>query len=379
MKKCICSINPYTDIKKLLLQSKGYWKTYITFNSNSIIDKLKTKHYDFILFDIEVSGSFPIETIKNINKQFPNIPVFLFSQTKNNNTIQTVLKYKIKKVFVLPEEEFLIFKFIENFFKRKSDKLCKINTKENFSSLHDILKKQIIGKSEACESLRSFVYTAANSLLPVLLLGETGCGKDLAAKLIHELSFVKNGKFITVNVNTIPESLAESILFGTEKGSFTGAENKNGLFLEANEGTLFLNEMESLNLNMQAKLLDVLESKSVRAVGSSKTKRTEFRLICASNVNLKKMVKQNKFRKDLYYRLDVLRYKIPPLRKRKEDILSLADFYLCKLKKEISADALNKLYLYNWPGNVRELFNCLERAACFSEDEKTIKYRHIEF
>lgn len=379
MKNGIYAVYSVKETDLLTKQAAGLCHIRIVRSSEEVIEALNTKSFDFVLLDIEIGGLFPTEIIKKINRLFPCIPIFLISWSKKNSFAKHILNYRIAGFFNFPADLPLIFSRIENFFVKRTAFLSGRCKKNAYPILNEILEMQLIGKSNACRRLRYFIHLAADSLLPVLLLGETGCGKDLAAKLIHEISDVKDGAFVQVNVNCIPSSLAESILFGTETGSFTGAEHKDGVLLEAHGGTLFLNEMESLDLPLQSKLLDVIETKQIRPIGSAKVKQSDFRLICASNKNLKKLVKQGKFRKDLYFRLDVLHFKIPPLRKRKEDIRPLTEFYLKKLQKSISDTALHKLHLYDWPGNIRELFNCLERAACFSKGEKIIKEYHIEF
>nr|WP_255824494.1 sigma 54-interacting transcriptional regulator [Treponema putidum] len=223
------------------------------------------------------------------------------------------------------------------------------------------------------------MYKASQSKLPVLLLGETGSGKGLAADLIHKLSPIKNKNFLSINVSCIPEELAESFLFGTEEGSFTGAIKKEGVFSEAKGGTIFLDEMETLSMDVQAKLLHVLESGFVRSVGAVTEKKVDFRLIASSNEDLKQMIQEKKFRQDLYYRLDVLRHEIPPLRNRKEDIKYLVYAYLSKINKNIDDEAIAKLRLYNWPGNIRELYNCLNRAGMLAGQEQRIEAQHIQF
>lgn len=379
MKKCICSVYSAGEMEYLIRQTKGAWNISIIRAGENIIEKLDAAVYDFVLLDIETGGLFPTETVNKINGRCPDLPIFLVLHTRAGMFTKPPLQHKIAGCFTFPQDRDIIFKRIENFFAKRKNALGRTFKEGTYPVSDGMLHTRLIGKSNACRALRYFIHTAANSVLPVLLLGETGCGKDLAAKLIHELSAVKQGSFVQVNVNGIPDTLAESVLFGTEKGGFTGAENKTGVFTEAHNGTLFLNEMESLGLHIQSKILDVIENKSVRAVGASKPKKIDFRLICASNKNLKKLVKQKQFRKDLYFRLDVLRFEIPPLRRRKEDILPLTNFYLKKFEKNVSGAAVKKLLLHSWPGNTRELFNCLERAACFSAKERTIKEYHIEF
>ncbi len=211
----------------------------------------------------------------------------------------------------------------------------------------------------------------------VLLLGETGVGKDVVARFIHSLSAVKEGPFIKVNCGAIPENLLESELFGYESGAFTGAKKggKSGLFELADHGTIFLDEIGDLPLSMQVKLLQVIQDKRVSRIGATKSESVDVRIIAATNKNLQQMVREGTFRSDLYYRLNVVPIFIPPLRERRDDILPLA-FHLLGLinnqyscNKEFSPDVYSVLQVYHWPGNVRELQNIIERAVVTSKQE----------
>lgn len=228
-------------------------------------------------------------------------------------------------------------------------------------------------------SLQAFMMAGKVAPLDttVMLLGETGVGKEVFAKYIYSGSRRKNESFIKVNCGAIPENLIESELFGYEKGAFTGADKngKIGLFEAANHGTIFLDEVGELPLRMQVKLLRVLQEKEIERIGSSKPVKVDVRIIAATNRNLEEMVAQKLFREDLYYRLMVFPITIPPLRQRTEDILPLADFFLRELngkyglKKQFCEDACDMMKTYHWPGNIRELRNIVERAVIISTDQ----------
>ncbi len=368
----------------------------VLFNNTNIVKALKKEKKDFILFDIEAGGNFPTDSLREIREKFSqSLPIFIFTHSKSTNLESTFLNYNIEHFFELPNEFTKIIEKVENILDSKENKKEKIYTNniksfetqkrntlfasENSPSYSKDKYEKIIGTSPAVNKLKKFISTAATQDFPILLTGETGTGKSMTAKVIHENSNFKAGKFITVNVSCIPESIAEASLFGAEKGSFTGAENKEGIFLSANGGTLFLDELETLPLQIQAKLLDVIETKRIRPVGSSSTRKINFRLICASNKDLKRLMQENKFRQDLFYRLYVLHHRIQALRERKEDIPLLVNQYLSNKSKTISEAAMHKLLSHDWPGNIRELFNCLNRAYCLSVDENTINESHIEF
>lgn len=232
-------------------------------------------------------------------------------------------------------------------------------------------KASMVAKSKEILSLLSIVDNISLLDSTVLLYGESGCGKEVFANYIHEHSNRRNAPMITANCAAFPEELIEAELFGYEKGSFTGAnkEGKKGLAEAANHGTLFLDEINSLPLSVQGKVLRMLEDKSIRPVGSVKDKKIDFRIICATNRDLKKMVEQGTFREDLYYRLNVVPITIPPLRNHKDDIIPLCLHFLyhfCQkysLQKSFSDKVLNELYHYSWPGNIRELKNFVERIV----------------
>lgn len=236
----------------------------------------------------------------------------------------------------------------------------------------------IIGSSSKINEMKDKLYIISNSNSPVLITGETGTGKELVAQSIHNLDFErKEFPFIALNCAAIPSDLLESTLFGTIEGGFTGAKNKTGLFELADKGTLLLDEINSMEYNLQAKLLRVLQTNEIRRVGDDKVIKLNVRIIATSNVNMLEAVKENKIRKDLYYRLNVMNIEIPPLRDRKDDIVDLAKYFLktysVELDKKVSHfsdECLDRLKCYNWPGNVRELKYLIENLVSFATDDK---------
>lgn len=231
--------------------------------------------------------------------------------------------------------------------------------------------KDVIGNSKELQNVKDIIKMISKGNSTVLLRGESGTGKEVFAKSIHNLSDRKDKKMVTINCAALPENLIESELFGYEEGSFTGAikGGKLGLFKEANGGTIFLDEIGELSMVLQAKLLRVIQEGKVRKIGSSREEDVDVRIITATNRNLENMIKNEKFREDLYYRLNVIPIYIPPLRERKEDIPLLVKFFIDKLNKRINKDIIgfdnefiNELMNYEWPGNVRELENVTERS-----------------
>lgn len=246
--------------------------------------------------------------------------------------------------------------------------------------------EDIITIDEDMNQLKESVKKFAKGDSPVFIYGETGTGKELFAHSIHNESERSTKPFITQNCAALPESLIESILFGTKRGSFTGAEDNPGLFELANGGTLFLDEINSMPIHLQAKLLRVLEDDCVRRLGDKMVRAVNVRVITATNVHPAQCVRDGKLRQDLYYRLGVMTLAIPPLRERREDIRLLVDYFVSKFNKShkknivhISRDSLEFLLSYDWPGNVRELENVIEYAinqadAC----DDTLQYNHLE-
>ncbi|MBK1680721.1 sigma 54-interacting transcriptional regulator [Rhodocyclus tenuis] len=262
---------------------------------------------------------------------------------------------------------------VENFYaSRLEDENSRLRSalKERFRPTN------IIGNSKPMLDAYRLIEKVSKSMTTVLILGESGVGKELVASAVHYNSQCASGPFVKFNCASLPESIIESELFGHEKGSFTGATTmRRGRFEEADGGTIFLDEVGELSLPMQAKLLRVLQERSFERVGGNTTIKVKLRILAATNRNLVEMVANNTFREDLYYRLNVFPITIPPLRERGNDIIALADYFVAKFAREmgiaverISTPAINMLLCYHWPGNVRELENVIERAMLLAED-----------
>jgi two-component system response regulator HydG len=233
--------------------------------------------------------------------------------------------------------------------------------------------EQIVGESPKMRELRQLIQTVAPTDARVLVLGESGTGKELVAGALHSLSRRNEASYVRINCAAIPETLLESELFGHEKGAFTGAlKQKPGRVEEADGGTIFLDEIGELPIDLQSKLLRALQEKEVRPVGGTKAMPVDVRVLAATNRDLEHAVAQGTFRKDLYFRLNVLTLRIPPLRQRKQDILLLVGHFLERLarstgvQRNLSDDALKLMLSYDWPGNIRELENCIERACALT-------------
>lgn len=246
----------------------------------------------------------------------------------------------------------------------KKEKIEKENILLKNQLEHAIEIPDMIGKTPAMQMLFRLIHKVAQSDVSVIVSGENGTGKDLTARAIHDLSARKNKPFIAQYIGNIPTSLIESELFGYKRGAFTGANaDKTGLFEAANGGTLFLDEIGELSPDLQVKLLRVLQNREIRRLGENTVRKVDVRIVVATNRDLAGLVKEGKFREDLYYRLNVIQITVPPLRDRKDDITLLADHFLQDSNLKLSKQALKKLIDSPWPGNVRQLDNILKRAT----------------
>jgi two-component system NtrC family response regulator len=248
------------------------------------------------------------------------------------------------------------------------------------------IPNRFIAESPAIKQVLQMASKVAKTDASVLLLGESGVGKEEFAKFIHNNSNRSDKPFVAINMSAIPENLVESELFGYEKGAFTDATNqKIGLFESANSGTLFLDEIAEMPYHLQAKLLRVLQEKEMFRLGGTKPIKLDIRIVSATNKNLKDFIKEGKFREDLFYRLNTIPINIPSLRERKDDIIPITDMVLKKVineysleEKTLSKEAINELLDYEWPGNVRELISVIERAAILSDKEIKVKDLFLE-
>jgi len=246
-------------------------------------------------------------------------------------------------------------------------------------------QSRLLGRSEAIARVRGTLDSTARNSLPLLLTGENGTGKDLAATVAHELSPRAGHPFVPVNCGAIPQGLAETEFFGCVRGAFTGAENRTGYCQQAMGGTLFLDEIGELPPEIQSKLLRVLENNEIRRVGSPRTETADFRLICATNRDLSAEVKAGRFREDLFYRINVLPLKMPALRERLDDLAILADHFLSggalDLPRPVTVGtkAIAKMADYHWPGNLRQLRNVVLRAAVLHEGITELQPHQIEW
>ncbi|MBC8357904.1 MAG: sigma-54-dependent Fis family transcriptional regulator [Candidatus Aminicenantes bacterium] len=328
---------------------------------------------DIAVVDYKLDGETGINVIQEILEQNPLVTSIVVTAYGNIENAVDAIKKGAYDYIVKPIDfdKFLlaIERALERQKLKKEISSLKSSLEEKFSS------KNFIFTSSKMEEVTILVSKASKSDATVIISGETGTGKDFVAKTIHFSSKRKKGPYLAVNIPALPETLIESELFGAEKGAFTGAyERKIGKFEAVSGGTLLLDEIGDLPLQMQVKLLRFLQEKEFFRLGSSQPLKSDVRIIAATNKDLEKLVKEAKFRPDLYYRLNVISILVPPLRKRKEDIPPLVDYFIRKYSKKegkdiegISAEGMNLLLNYLFPGNIRELENIIERAAVFCD------------
>ena len=344
-------------------------------DGSTAIEKVQERPFDLILMDVRMLKVSGLEALQGIKAYNPAIPVTIMTAYSSIETAVEALKKGAYDYLTKPLDfdklRLTIEKAMEHTRLKEENRLLKENLGKHFDM------QNIIGRSPAMISLLETVAHVALSEATVMITGESGTGKELIAGVIHHNSPRKEGPFVKINCAAITETLLESELFGHEKGSFTGAERrKEGRFYQANQGSIFLDEVSEMPLTMQVKLLRVLQERELTRVGGEKVIPVDVRVIAATNKDLVDLKNRGLFREDLYYRLNVVSLEIPRLRERRDDIPLLAQHFLevfvDKNKKEIKGftpKAMDQLIRYNWPGNVRELMNAVERAVVLARTD----------
>lgn len=351
-------------------------------NAKQALSIIESKDFDIILADIKMPGMDGLEMHRRIKSLNKNSIVIIMTAFASVDTAVQALKDGAYDYITKPFDPDDLSHLIRNATKQISLTTENEALKEKVLSLENI--EDIIGKSEAMMHVLKEVQSVAKTNSSVIITGESGTGKELIARAIHSNSARKFFPIITVHCGALSEDLLESELFGHEKGAFTGAMyNRKGRFEMADGGTIFLDEIATISSKMQIELLRVLESKSFVRVGGNKEISSDFRVICATNRDLKKMVDDGKFREDLFYRLNVVNIRIPPLRERIEDIQMLVEFFIKKYCTSMSRDiisieppVLKRLEEYDFPGNIRELENMIERTIVVGNG-KTIRLKDL--
>ena len=370
----------------LILESDPYWREVLseTFKTsdhiaffpdiNTLDEAIKTIHYDVVILDAQIEANESLPLLRHLRQALPYTPVIVTSATEKSELIVNTIKLGafdfIAKPFTSEKIRLVVQNALENrklrneidYLRRQQDIIYDFNK---------IIAESPITK-ELIETLRKFTKTDST----ILMCGETGTGKSFFSGAIHYNSPRKTRPFVKINCANIPENLLESELFGHEKGAFTGASKlRIGRFEQANGGTLFLDEIGEMSLNLQAKLLRVLEEKAFERLGGNRTILADARLIAATNRRLEDLVASGKFREDLYYRINILSIIVPPLRERRQDICPLAHSLLRKITRSInkqivdfSPQVIEWIQDYSWPGNIRQMENTILRAVILEED-----------
>ena len=361
-------IDDERDIRELLVLTLGRMGLRVDTAADvaSAKAQLAANKYDICLTDMRLPDGNGLEVIAHLNQRFPETPVAMITAFGNVEAAVDALKAGAFDFVSKPVDLAVLRRLVQH--------ALELSEQRRAANLHQASGK-LLGDAPRMQQLRSTIAKVARSQAPVYISGESGVGKELVARSIHELGSRATGPFIPVNCGAIPTELMESELFGHKKGSFTGATaDKEGLFQAAGGGTLFLDEVAELPLHMQVKLLRVIQEKVVRAVGAANEVPIDVRILSATHKNLAKLVEDGRFRHDLYYRINVIELPVPPLRERHEDIAIIADAVLKRLSEEwgdpalpLSEGALAALSRYQFPGNVRELENILERAVALCE------------
>ena len=354
------------DIRELLEITLGRMKldTYSARNVGEALGLLKRERFDLCLTDMRLPDGTGLELVQHIQRRYPQVPVAMITAYGNVETAINALKAGAFDFLSKPVDLGRLRELVASALL--------------LAAPGSTIDRRLLGDSLPMRNLRKQIDKLARSQAPVYISGESGSGKELVARLIHERGPRANHPFVPVNCGAIPSELMESEFFGHRKGSFSGAiEDKPGLFQAAHGGTLFLDEVADLPLPMQVKLLRAIQEKAVRSVGGQQEEVVDVRILCATHKDLDAEVAAERFRQDLYYRLNVIELRVPPLRERRDDIEPLASHVLMRLAADtgqpaakLHPHALDALKSYRFPGNVRELENMLERAHTLCENKQ---------
>ncbi len=364
------------DMLNVVFKKEGY-RVKKSLSAQKALELIDEEDFDLILSDIRLPQISGMELLRKVKEKKPGIPVIMI--TAYGTIKQAVEAFKagaidyVVKPFDVEELKIIVSQGLEKIKLKEENILLKKELKEKYSF------KNMVGKSKKMKEIYSLIEKLAATDSTVLITGESGTGKEMAARAVHLLSQREDNRFVSLNCGALPENLLESELFGHVKGSFTGAVvDKKGMFEVAEKGVLFLDEVGEMSPWTQVKLLGAIQDKKVRRVGGTEEIPVDVRIIAATNQNLKKKIEEEKFREDLFYRLNVISFEMPPLREKKEDLPLLVSHFLkkyCKKMekkmKRIVPEVMNIFESYPWPGNVRELENVIERIVAI-EDRGTI-------
>jgi len=367
---------------KRILEEDGY-EVETALGGMEAFEKMKQNPFDIVITDLKMPGIDGMEVLRTFRKEYPDAIIIMITGFSTVETAVEAMKLGafdyISKPFTPDEVSIVVKKAIE----QKSLLLENIYLRQELQEKYGF--HNIVGKSKKMQEIYRIIAKVAMTDSTVLIFGQSGTGKELIARAIHFNSQRREKQFVPVDCAVLSENLLESELFGHVRGSFTGAvTTKPGLFEVADGGTVFLDEVGNISLAIQAKLLRVLQEREFTPVGGTKAKKVDIRLIAATNKDLEKMIKEDTFREDLYYRLNIVPIYLPTLKERQEDIPLLSIHFLKKYAEEIgktikgfTPEAMGKLMKYPWPGNVRELENVIERTVVMMENEEMVRVEHL--
>ncbi len=344
------------------------WRT----NAEQAFEDFMSEPFDVVITDLRMPGLNGIDFCNRLNENRPDVPVIVITAFGSLDMAVKAIRAGAYDFVTKPIERDMLAIAIERALEHRSLQEQVLFLKEDRKSDEDF--GEFIGQSPVMERLFDQIKRIADQQVPVLITGESGTGKELVARALHRHSERRHGPFLPVNCAALPRMLLESELFGHVKGAFTDARSdRHGLFLAADGGTLFLDEIIEMPMELQPKLLRALESGSIRPIGENKEVSSDVRIIASTNRDLESAVEEEEFREDLFFRVNVVRIQVPPLRSRGSDILLLAQHFLEQIAhrtgksvKGFSCDVAEKLLAYRWPGNVRELRNAIERAMAMT-------------
>ncbi|HOO59686.1 MAG TPA: sigma-54 dependent transcriptional regulator [Candidatus Mcinerneyibacteriales bacterium] len=356
------------EMLQMMLEEEGYNVTTVPGIAEATA-AVKQNVYDLIISDLRLEDGNAIDFLSTVKEISPFSSVIIITAYATLESALKAIRIGAYDYILKPFKIDMLRNTVRNAFQKKTlvEENLYLRELADRANIYD----NIVAESRVIRDLIGLSYKAAQSDANIMITGESGVGKEMFARFIHKNSRRKEEPFIAINCGALPENLLESELFGYVTGAFTGAnKNKEGLFVVANKGTIFLDEISETTNNFQVKLLRVIQEQEIRPVGSSSVKKIDVRIIAASNKDMGSMVGEGSFRKDLFYRINVIPVQIPPLRERREDIPLLADHFLRQYgnnRKRLAPDALEMLLRYDFPGNVRELQNIIERVCVLTQ------------
>ena len=371
----ILAVDDEPNMRRLLeisLRQAGY-RALSASHGREALEMIQQQQIDLVVSDLHMPGMNGLQLLETLRKEYEHLPFIMVTAQGGIKTAVEAMKLGASDYILRPFELETLEVAIDKALTLK--RITQENTFFKETQQPDVTS--LVGNSPPMQSLKQMIQQVAPERATVFIVGETGTGKELVAKALHEASTRKSALFVAVNCAAIPADILESELFGHEKGAFTGAvKERVGKFELANGGTLFLDEITEMPIQLQSKLLRVLQENVVEKLGGNRQIALDVRVVAATNRDPMQAVKEGKLREDLYYRLNVIQLQVPPLRERGQDVSLLADYFLVKRQTKLSESARVCLQQYRWPGNVRELENILERAAILAGNQ-AIQPQHL--